>query len=343
MPLPLPQPNSFVIFRDAKRIKQLLQVSSVDATTGVIVGHLDKNRAYKPLQQQFHIKDMMANLGPNPENGSVYGVNIEPYRRTLRHDQWGDIHIYTHLTKEQWIAIKGGLSRAYADLKKRRLHTLIEAANLSIEVRPPKGKNLGKYLYRQKGDQAADIFLIRVYNDPNKDVPDLFRELTHHEMGHGLTFRGMTRKMRARWIRLYEEFCTFTEHTPQDVQKMGKRFVSSLQTVKDFRATLESDEESILFDSCLAQIAADYRLNARDIDALADGEERELVKQMWPTQALRYSDFEEALGQYATTKWEEFTAEAFRLYYTKTEIPQRIRALLEQSIKMAPTIIGGQG
>jgi hypothetical protein len=338
--MPSCKEGDFVIFRDVKKRKQLLQVSGVDGE--VISGTLDKGRAYDPKQAQFHVKDLMAVLGPKPEHGSAYGVNIEPYYRTLKHEHWGDIHLFMRLTKAQWVAIKAGLDRAYKDLQKNKLHGLIDAGNLSIEIRPPKGKNFGMYYYVQRGEEAKDRFIIRARDEGPENEPDLYRELAHHEMGHGLTWRGMTKKMRARWIRLHAEFCNFTEHSADDVKSMGQRFFKSLANVRAFRDTLETDEEIVLFDTCLSQIAADYRCTAKDIDWLLEGDDLDTVKAMWPQQELRYTEFEEALGDYAMKNWREFIAEAFRIKHTKTAMPKRIDALMNKVIEMVPTIIGKQ-
>lgn len=329
-----PIKDDYVVFRDEKQRKRLMQVQSQDR--GRIHGTLDANRAYDPQNAQCALKDIIANLGPNPMAGSAYGVNVEPYYRTLQHPQWGDVHLYARLPKETWAAISAGLTRSYNDLRKAKLDGLIEAGNLCIEIRPAKGQNRGMYYYRQRGKVASDRMLLRVQE---MQEPDLYRELINHEMGHALTWRGMTRKMQSRWIRLYEEFCQFTEHDADDVKRMGARFLKSTTSVKGFRATLE-DEDALLFDTCLGQISSDYRLSARDIDLLIEAENVELVKQMWPTGQLRYSEFEEALGDYATKNWKEFLAEAFRLRFTRTEFPERIRELINKSIAMAPNLIG---
>lgn len=329
-----PQRDDFIVFYDDKRRKKLMQVQNVERNT--VYGTLDANRAYDPHNGQCQTKDIICNLGQHPANGSAFGVNIEPYFRTIRHAEWGDIHLFTRITKEQGQAIMAGLTRSFNDLRKTKLDGLIEAGNLAIEIRPSKGKNQGMYYVRQRRGEAADRMLLRIqeFNEP-----DLYREITNHEMGHALTFRGMTRKMQSRWVRLYEEFCQFTEHDANDVKRMGARFLNGLTTVKGFRSTLE-DEEAVLFDTCLSQISADYRLNAKDIDLLIESEHADMVKQMWPTSELRYSEFEEALGDYATKNWKEFLAEAFRLRFTKTEFPERIRELINKSIAMAPNLIG---
>lgn len=330
----IPDKDDFIVFYDDKRRKKLMQVQNVERNT--VYGTLDANRAYEPRNGQCQTKDIICNLGPHPAPGSSYGVNIEPYFRTLRHPDWGDIHLFTRITKDQGNAIMQGLARSFTDLKKAKLDGLIEAGNLVIELRPPKAKNRGMYYYRQRGQNAEDRMMLRVQEFQE---PDLYREVANHEMGHALTWRGMTRKMQSRWVRLYEEFCQFTEHDANDVKRMGHRFLKGISTVKAFRSTLE-DEEAVLFDTCLSQIAADYRLTAKDIDLLIESENIDMVKQLWPTGELRYSEFEEALGDYATKKWTEFLAEAFRLHFTKTEIPQRVKELMEKSIKMGPTLIG---
>lgn len=341
MPLHAPSPGDFVIVKDKTR-KLLIQVSSV--ADGIVTGTRDKDRAYNPQTAQCTVKDIMVNLGSDPELGSVYGVALEPFRKTIRHPQWGDVHLFHKLTAAQLREIKLALDRSFKDLTKLKIDGLLDAGNIAIEVRPRKGKNRGMYYWKQKGDTAADRLLFRVFDDPEKDLSSLFRECIAHEMGHALYWRGMTRKTRAKWLRLFEEFCSFSEHSAADVQRIGKKFLHSFTHVKEFRNSMAQDEtqedQVILFDSCIAQLCGDHRMSVVEINGAIDGEDSALIQSLWPKKELRYSDFEEELGEYAMTNVKEFFAEAMRLYVIGTKLPQKIRSAMEATLRMAPGIIG---
>lgn len=336
----LPSQGDFVIVKEKTR-KLLVQVSSVDTGAKLVFGTKDKDRAYNPQSTQHPVNDVLVNLGPKPMLGSVYSVQIEPYRKTIRHPQWGDVHLFHTLSSDQLKELKIALDRTYKGLQKHGLHKLIDAGNLAIEVRPPKGKNLGMYYFRQKGEEASDRLMIRTTDKPEYDKSKLFSACLYHEMGHALYWRGMSRKTRARWLRLYEEFCTFSEHKAADVQKIGNQFTKSLTSVKGFRTSLGEDEDRvILFDACIAQLCMDHRMSTKDIDIAIEGEDPGLIASLWPKHELRYSDFEEELGDYAMKNHKEFVSEAVRLFYEGIELPKSVRAVLEKTLRMAPGIIG---
>lgn len=321
------QVGSYVVFSQGTK-KLLAQVYSIGDST--ITATLDKNRQQSPEEVTFNKDDILAVLGQKPPLGSVFGVSVEPYWKTIDHDDWGEIHVYCRPNKTQWKAVKDGLSQAWKTLEREKLTGFVEAGNLRIELRGAKGKNLGMYYHRQKGETAADRMFFRLQET---DHPDLYREVVLHESGHGVFYRLMTPQQRATWIKLHKRFAKFAQHTKNDIVRMRTLFLKSRQFLKDFAADLTDEAEILLFHECISNMRANYRLKSQHIDELMEVGDIQTISDMWPKDALDYTDFEQAINDYASSNPHELMAEAFRLYHTKTQLPEVIKNVLEKQLR----------
>jgi len=318
--------GSYLVFNHGDS-KMLGQVEGIGDTTVDCV--LEKNRQNAPERKTIRQAEILAVLGKKPPVGSVFGVSVEPYWRTLEHDDWGDIHFYARPEKDHVKAIMSGLTSAWKILAREKLTGFKDAANLRVEIRDTRGKNLGMYYFKQKGENALDRMFFRVQEHAEAD---LYREVILHESGHGVFYRLMTLQQRTEWIKLHKHFAQFARHTKEDVISMRGKFARQKLFIKDFLESLENEADEMLFLECLANVRMNFRLKNKHIDELVEVGAMKEIASMWPKEALDYTNFEMAINEYASTSPQELMAEAFRLYHTKRELLPAIKSVMEKQL-----------
>ena len=318
--------GDYVVVNESGK-RKLIQIEAIGDKT--IIGTYEKDRQQNPTEATALKTDILAVIGPNPPTGSVFGVRVEPYFRTMHHDDWGEIHFYCKPSKQHWQAIRAGFSASWSVLDSMGLTGFVKKSNLRLEVKSSLGKNAGMYYARQKGENINDLMFIRLQETTH---PDLYKEVILHEAGHGIFFRLFTPQQRVTWIKLHANFAQFSIHTKEDVLRIRKKYLVNRQFIKDFAASLE-DAEALLFHECIGHICASYRLAAHNIDELMDANEIELLSEMWPKKELDYTDFENAITEYASKNHKELMAEAFRIWCTTKKLPSPIHAVLEKQLR----------
>jgi hypothetical protein len=314
--------GAYVIGNDGKK-NWLMQVSSIN--DGTVYGHLDSNRAYAPQQGEFTLKQIVAVLGEKPAPGSAYGCTVEPFVRTRVHPEWGNVHWHLWMPKTESIALKKALDSISKRLSKAKLFGFVEAGNLEMEIRPPKGRYTGMYHYRIKDGENLDRMILR----PKLGVPMDY--VVAHESGHGVWYRLMTPGQHARWIRLYHSYTKLKEFEPHHLRKLRDDYIADSVPVRDFRGQLE-EAQVLLFDNLISTMCGNTRLTAKHLDTLAETGTLDTIKESWPTH-IEDSDFEIAVTEYGTKAPEEFFAEAFAYWLLGQKLPKRVQAAMEKTVK----------
>jgi hypothetical protein len=315
------QAGAYVIGNDGKK-NWLLQVSSVN--DNMVYGHLDNRRAYEPQQGEFSMHQIVAVLGKNPAPGSAYGLVIEPFLRTLEHEFWGNVHLHARLKKEERTSLKKALTDIGRKLTKHKLDGFLQAGNLEVEVRPPKGKYTGMYHYKIKDGENMDRMILR----PKTGIPMDY--VVAHESGHGVWYRLMTPQQQARWIKMYHSYTKMKDFEPHHIRKLRDSYIEDSVSLRDFRGQLE-EAQILLFDNLIGSLCGNTRLTARHLDLLAETGELATIKDVWPTH-VEDSDFEIAITEYGTKNPEEFFAESFAYWLLGNNLPKRIASAMEKTI-----------
>lgn len=313
--------GAYVIGNDGKK-NWLMQVTSTN--DGMVYGHLDLERAYSPAQGEFTLKQIIGVLGPNPRPGNAYGINIEPFLRTLVHPDWGNVHIFCAMTKDEKAAIRNALDNVFVLLKRKRLTAWIKVAALETEIRPAKGPYTGMYHARVKNGEVLDRMTLR----PKMGVP--LDYVVAHESAHGVWFRSMTPAQHSRWIRLYHSYTKMLEFSPHDIRKLRDDYVAANEPIKDFRGQLE-EAKVLMFDNLVGTLTSTTRLTKKHLDTLAANNALDTITEVWPTH-IDDSDFEIAVTEYGTKNPEEFFAESFAYWITGNKLPPRITAAMEKTM-----------
>lgn len=327
--------KDYIIVRKDEK-NHLVHLTSKDTKGKSLYGILEKGRHLEPTTIEFADKEVIAQLGPKPTPGTAYGCKIEPWKRTLPHDFWGDVHIFRDLPKEEKTALKIALDAQAKFFTKLRLGFF---APVSMEIRPPNGTYSGMYKYTGKDDVQDTIILSpRSFAEPNSSQ-DLIKPrywtnyVICHEGFHGVWFRGCDNRIKARWIDAYHATLKLSETEPKQVIKLGRKFVDSATSMEDFIGG-RSEEDKALFEACISWIKDTHNLKQDHLSILVSCGQHDSIGKMWPTERILDKDFEIPLGKYASKNPEEFFAEAASIHFGgKVQIPKNILALLEKTIK----------
>lgn len=312
----------------------LLKITSKHAKGDDIQGMLEKDRHLKPKTTTFSDSQVIAVLGPKPASGTAYGQKIEPWKRTKVHDFWGNIHFFRDMEKDETKALKLSLDHVANVLTKQKTGFFVP---LELEIRPAKGRWTGMYRYNGGGEELDQLQLMpKSFVDPGKIEVVKQKYYTDylllHESAHGIWFKGMNAKLKARWIEAYHATLLLAEAEAKDVHKLGKEFVKARVDIKSFKDELEEPQQK-LFDSCVSWIKDYHNLSRDHLNILCDADEYSAIGKLWPNEKIMDNDFEIPLGDYAATKPEEFFAEAYSFHFAgKIQIPKNILALLQKTI-----------
>ncbi len=268
---------------------------------------------------EFKGSDVIANLGENPRFGSVHGLTIEPLRRTVRHEFWGDIRLYQVLDEVAVSDFRKGLKRVQAKIERNKFPVL----PLEVDVRHPKGKTKGMFKHRPTKD--TDLMTLRVGSDDL--VEGDFDEIVSHEYAHGLWFRNMTLSERLKWVHLYHKFVTLIHVTKKQLDGI----LEDVEAENDIGAFMRGcDAETlIIFKECLRHIKNVHSLDKHHLQMCLSLNES--IGDYWP-ESLEISEKEIAVDTYAHSSPEELFATSFSFWFSGKKLPKVIQSLLDSSI-----------
>jgi hypothetical protein len=302
--------------------KKLVHVTGVG--DGKFNGVLDHNRAYAPENVKYKLSSVVANLGPDPAPGAAYGCLIEPYRRSFSYKDWGDIHTHVKADKAIQEAIRAGLDKTYAILKKYKLTGFLP---IDIEIRPKKGVHAGSWTRSKKDKRSLMILRSR------EDCIAMYPQLVMHEAAHGIWYNCVPLAYKAKWIKLYHSYLRFSNITVKDLESIKDSFFDQPQPVREFQGQLE-EEDAFLFKKVLDWIKDNHRMTTRHLDEIVLSGETEFLEKLWPTYEMLVTDCEVVISDYARKSVEEFFAEAVSFHLmSKIKLPKKIVTAVEKTLQ----------
>lgn len=302
--------------------KKLVYVTGVGE--GRFNGVLDHNRAYAPENVKYKMSSIVANLGKEPAPGAAYGCLIEPYRRSFAYKDWGDIHLHCKAEKGVQEAIRHGLDKTYATLKKLRLTSFLP---IDIEIRPKKGPHAGSWTRGKKDKRSVMVIRAR------EDCIPMYHQLVMHEAAHGIWFNCVPVSYKAKWIRLYHSYLRFANITVKDLEAVKESFFEQPQPVREYIGQLE-EEDAVLFKKILEWIRDNHRMTSRHLDEVILSGDMEFLEKVWPTYEMLVTGYEVAISDYAMKNVEEFFSEAVSFHLaSKIKIPSKIAKAVDKTLQ----------
>lgn len=268
---------------------------------------------------------VVANVGPEPSFGKVFGVDIEPYRNTIVSKNFGPIHIYRELEAREITALKRAMKNLYPKLKKHRCDITLP---IKFRVKPARGKYAGffKMITRKKDNEVLDYISImpKIMSDPQ-----YLEYVLAHEIAHSLWFRAVPDDIKARWLKLYLKRLSLTNVKKDRLNSLGKEIVSYQGSINDYMKEMADEDDIILIKEILKWVAKNRRISKREIKLLQDYD-CDMLLDLWPTHA-ELAQAKNDPTEYAMKNVDEFFAESVAL---KVAEGKKLSADIEKGLKV---------
>ena len=272
-------------------------------------------------------ENVVANLGPDPKVGKVFGIDIEPYRNTLTSKKFGQIHIYRKMDEKDFKALKRAMKSLYPKLKANRCNITLP---LTFRVKPPKGKYSGyfKMITRKKDNQVMDYIALtpKVMTDPQ-----YLEYVLAHEIMHSLWFRAVPDHIKAKWLKLYLKRVLLVKIKRNTLEALGKELVAYNGTINDYMKEMADEETNAVIKEVLTWIAKKQRIDRRSMKLLQEYDSDRLLE-LWPSHAEITKGMNDPT-EYAMKNVEEFFAECGALHITGKKCRKDIQKALKYTFK----------
>ena len=304
-------------------------------TRGVAYGIIEKDSHVKGLVQGFEIpvKDIVVQLGENPQPGKVYGQEVG-HRFVGRkiHDFFGPVAFFYRPDKKISLKLWEAFDTAAKVIQKAGLpqpeHTIWE-----VVAPEPKTKWAGYFKFAPKAEKTLHRFSIKPEAVPTT-VGDLVYVIIH-EYAHYLHALHVTgHKINAKWIRLFNTSVKVQKIDRSTIERLCRNMLSGEDPPSAFRGQLE-EEDMLAFNWIIRSIKADQAISIKELDVLFDVGYKDEINALWPKVDLNKKDLRPVVSEYATVNYKELFAESFAFYFGKRKLPENVVKLVEASISYA--------
>lgn len=279
-----------------------------------------------PVNFTYEEEDVLAGLGPEPFHGKVIGVDVAPYRKTIRTEQFGPIHLFRKVPKKEMAALRDAMKIVYGRFKKQASVAFLPL--YQTRILPKKGKYAGSYTARTKSGDVFDVMKIH----PETLQDPIFNEyLVAHEFAHGLWYRCVPPDIRAKWTALYQKRMKLSLIKEKHLQELCEAVIGYEGGVRDYMKEVADDEEKLVVKEVLAYFKRYHSMAASDVDVLIMYDSGRIAS-MWPTRAM-LSEARPDISQYSMKCVEEFFAEAVAYHMTGKMLPKDVQKGLKATFK----------
>lgn len=280
---------------------------------------------------EFSPESVRANLGQKPILGKVFGINVEPYDRTISVPEWGDLRIYrTKIKREERENLKSALAKAHKILDKHKAFSFVKFLS-HIELRSATGKYAGKYIKKKAKDDQPKVDIISINNVPLTD-PKYALYVIMHEAAHGIWFRMVPKDIQARWLKLYAKRRIVQAVSDKQLAALSNAVETYDGSINDYIKEMADTEETVILKEVIAHIRKVHKLDRFDLDILYESGNREMLSSLWPVATdIATPTFEPSV--YALTNPKEFFAESMSYYLTDVMIPKDLKKACEKTLE----------
>lgn len=282
--------------------------------------------------------DVLVNLGQDPPYGSVYGVHVEPYLKSIDLDNWGSIHFYRRLKKIERKALRLALKKVWDKVVVP--NRLQKCAPIIFEVRNAHGKWEGYYKHSPKQEHHS------ITLKPKGFLLDDLIGLITHELGHAVDFTLVPDRTRARWVKLYTQYRTLSTVKSSVLSSILDEIEASgsIQGAKESLENSDSKPNKLdLLKECLKYVGRTWNLSNKDLNLLLS--QGQSLSEYWPRNPLDIVDDSKgkvSMTEYGLTSPVEFFSESFRLYFEGKSGP-RIAKLMKKTLRSLEPQNRGRG
>jgi hypothetical protein len=336
-----PSKGDYVIFAEDETSPPILMRVNTTTRDGIVQGRWELDPHLKPVAVESPLENCLVNLGPSPRPGTVYGKDLSfLYRKSVQVPDYGDMHIFTSISKEIRSAFKTGASEVASLLKK---HGIAEILNSGIVWQLVSKKTAGNYAgwYQPskltkdgEASRPARISLTLDEETLKSSSIDNYSYVIAHELGHAVHLQTVKRieGLDEKWLRLYTDTVTPVKVPQSEVLKMRDELISSGAPFSGFRSTLE-EEKLDTFKVIVNEIRRTSRLSLRELDTLTQSEDAgDHIRRVWPASSVYLSKLSPLLTQYSLKNYHELFAETFAFYLLGKKLPSELSKLMERTL-----------
>jgi hypothetical protein len=314
--------DTYAIIKHSGKPK-LVYVLNGEGRQGVLDSSLASD---SPVNITYVDQQALCPLGPEPKQGSVYGLQIEPYINTFNTKKYGPIHFFREMDERQLKALKYAMIDVY-DLFKESLSVAFLPVN-AIHIKNKRGRYAGSYRASSSAGLAKDTITFHPHDFSDEKYNQY---LVAHEFAHGVWYRCVPHKIRAKWIKLYEKRMHLKAVSPKRLDELFEEIVNHETGLNGFMKEVADDFDLMLLKEVMGYLRRHYSLTKDNVQLLIEFDSESLGK-IWPAVAhLTEKRFD--ISEYASTKVEEFFAEAVAYYVTGRNLPKDVVKALEVTIK----------
>lgn len=320
----------------------LLKVTKVKES--ILVGTLESARKGLHVDSvEIDRKTVTLNLGPKPEPGKVYGLDLtNRYRSRVEHPVWGNVLVFTSLDNAQRLLVKQALDRTARRIEKLGLLPYIDLVDTHLCAK--QGKWAGRYHHNGNGGEdskAVAPHYIQYAPECAELKPDAMDYVIYHEFGHVVRFNGVTgKKIRLKWLNEYKRSIDSFEIGRGSLKTLFSHLSSRVEGEASLATVLrefgDEDEEHKLWIKGLLRWFKDvHHFGPKDLSIVWDSQDLSVLKELWPANGIDSSKLAPLVTEYGCVSVEELFAESFAFYCQNKKLPSRIQTLLEGSIQYA--------
>lgn len=290
-------------------------------------------RMDEPEVVEFDNDSLVANLGPNPVVGKVFGVHVEPLNSEKLH-KIGNVLYYRPMKELESKALHYAFDKVVAKLDAEGLDAVLPFAQ--IQIRAGKGKYPATYMPKKlKDGTVADVIVFhpKFLDDPKANMYSLYHEIALAHWQH--TVNDDT---RARWLSVYNQSIKVDRAKKSQMDGLLKSLLDSQVSIREFMRDLD-DAEKALMREALAYLKKHHKLSPAEVNILLNHDSRALGE-IWPTSAAM-SLSEVLITQRATLSVQELFAESVAHVLFGKNIPRQLEKLVSVTFKRIRSGGGG--
>lgn len=280
----------------------------------------------EPENITYEDENVLCNLGSNPQNGKIYGIDINPYRNTIDTKTFGPIHLFRDVPKKELKELRKAMKTVFKKFDEQASTAFLPL--FQIHILPKKGKYAGSYHAKAKGSEVWDQ--IKLHPDTFSD-PIYNEYLIAHEFAHGLWYRCVPMNIRAKWMNLYQKRRKLSSIGQKHLDELYKELIRYEGGIRDYMKEVADDEEKLVIKEVMTYFKRYQSMSADDVELMLTHDSGKLAD-MWPNRAL-LSETRPDISTYAMTKVEEFFAEAVAYHMTDRTLPKDVQKGLDITFK----------
>jgi hypothetical protein len=313
--------DDYIIVNHRGRNKLCLAMGN--KTTAVIEKSLMTD---EPENIQYKPEDVVCNLGPDPRQGSYLGVKVNPYQRTVETKQFGPIHLFCKVPKEDMTALKKAMKAVHSKFSKEASVSFLPLN--AINLYPKKGKYAGSYTATAKGGEIKDSIALH----PESYSDAIYNEyLVAHEFAHGFFIRCVPMKIRSKWMALYQKRLKLSSIKKDKLNQLLEDVIASDDGFSAYAKQIESEEDRLILKEVVGYYKRNHRMTPRDIDLMLAYDSSSMAS-LWPTSAKLVNERPD-ISTYSLKNVDEFFAESIAYYFAGKMVPKDVLKAIEFTFK----------